>query len=212
MKSLLGIVGIATLLVPALGEAQSRNEAQIVALVSRSPENLESLFKITGDNLDTDVTISSYGVTSIVSKGLLASTTNEDSFLRAFVDKKSGVVTAQEYHIAKYGGRGFDRFEKATYDTGGGVRESRVSETSNDVSCGRYGCTHYQDLVFSVDLSALREIAAQWNPANPLQPSLQYRIFGQSGSNVDSVIPANEITAFVHIIDREQRKYLTPKP
>lgn len=211
MRTWICVAASASLFAPATSPAQNKAEAQVAALVSRSPDSLEPLFKVTGDSLDPVVTISSYGVTAIVNKGLLASTTNEDSFLRAFINKKTGVVTAQVYHLVRYGGRGFDSFQRATYDNGAGIQEASVSEAGHDVSCGRYGCVHYQDLIFPVDTDALRKVAKEWSASDPYHPSLRYRIFGQSGTNYDSVIPANEIAAFVRVVDRERAKYLPEK-
>jgi hypothetical protein len=191
--------GLATI-VPAQG--QTRDEKRLLALVDRAPSDLVPLITVTGDEMDPSITISTRGVTSIVSKGLLASTTTENSWLRAFVDKKTGAVTVQVYHSASYNGRGFDSYLRATYESPDGVEQADVSQIGTDISCSRYSCTHYADLVFPVSLAVLRAAAKAFNPSEP-RTGLKYRIFAQSGNNVDDALPGNEIAAFVQVIDRE---------
>jgi hypothetical protein len=191
-----------SVVVPAIAGAQSKTEQRTLALLARQPAELVAAIKVTGDSLDPQITISTQGVTAITSKGLLASTTSENSFLRAFINRKTGAVSAQVYHSMTYGGRGFDTFARATYEAPDGIEEAAVSQVSSDVSCARYGCTHYADVVFPIKIEVLRAAAKAFNPTAPLF-GIRYRIFGQSGTNIDDGLPGNEMAAFVAVIDRE---------
>lgn len=183
-------------------DAQTKTELRTLALFDRSPDTLIPLIKVEGDSLDPRITISTYGVTAVTSKGLLASTTAENSFMRAFIDRKTGDVSAQIYQSTSYGGRGFNTFSRATYEVPAGVEEVEVTQVGTDVSCSRYGCTHYADVVFPVKLATLKAAAAGYDPSNP-RIGLKYRIFGQSGANIDDAVPINEIVAFVNVIDQQ---------
>jgi hypothetical protein len=192
----------ALLMVPNIVHAQAKADQRTLALLARPPAELVGLVKVTGDSLDPQTTISTQGVTAIVSKGLLASTTSENSFLRAFIDRKTGAVSAQVYHRMTYGGRGFDHFTRATYEAPEGIEEAAASEVATDISCGRYSCSHYADVIFPIKVDVLRAAAKAFDPAEPIA-GIKYRIFGQSGTNTDEGLPGNEIAAFVTVIDRE---------
>lgn len=185
--------------------AQTKDEARYLALLDRPASGLVDLISVRGDDLDPTITVSTRGLTAFVSKGLLESTTTENSWLRGFIDKKTGVVSAQIYQTITYGGRGFQDFTRATYEAPSGVEEASVSQVGSDVECGRYGCTHYADVVFTVPMSVLREAAKAYSPQNS-RVALKYRIFGQGGTNIDDAMPANEIAAFVQVLDEEAAK------
>lgn len=195
---------IATAITPAA--AQTKDERRMLALFERPPSELVPMIQVTGDSLDPNVTVTTRGVTAFVSKGLIASTTTENSWLRGFVDKKTGDVTAQVYQSISYGGRGFESFARATYEAPSGIEEAKVDQVGSDVSCYRYGCTHYADVVFTVSLDVLRAAAKAFDQNNP-RAGLKYRIFGQSGTKIDDVIPGNELVAFVQVLDRESARF-----
>lgn len=186
--------------------AKQTREEKAIAMVSRPVAELEPLVKVTGDALDPRITVSSSGVSQEVSKGLLASTTNENSFLRAYIDKATGKVSAQIYYIATYGGRGWHFLRTATYEAPGGIKEVEVVKVGSDVNCYRYGCTHYEEVVIPIDFAILEAAASNFDPANPLT-AIKFRVFGQSGMKFDDAVPGNEIAAFVNVVRRS-----TPNP
>ena len=192
----------ACLLAASPATPQSKDEKRAFELLDRKPEWLVPYIKVEGDSLDPQIKISTYGVTARTSKGLLASTTTENSFLRGYIDRKTGEVSAQIYQSMTYGGRGFDSFRRATYESPDGIEEVATSTVDSDVSCQRYGCTHFSDVVFPVKMDVLRAAAKAFDPNNP-RTGLKYRLFGQSGTNVDDVVPSNELVAFVRVVDRE---------
>lgn len=189
---------------PARGEP-SKLEKQILSLLVRPPAELEPLIKIEGDRMDPSITISSYGATQIVSKGWIASTTVEDSFMRAFIDKQTGEISAQIYHIASYGGKGWNFFQNATYQAPDGLKEVAINRLDSDVNCYSHGCSYREHLTVPIDFSMLEAMAAKFNPVNPYN-GLAYRLFARSGDRIDAAIPENEIVAFVNVVNRARRK------
>lgn len=200
-KAALAAVVILATFAASAGAQSSKAEQQALALVNRPVEEVEALIKTEGDFLNPRIEISSHGATQIVNKGLLGSTTNENSFLRAFIDKKTGQVSAQIYHVARYGGRGWHFFHRATYETQGGIKEVETIKAGSDVDCSRYGCTHYEDLIIPVEFSELEAAAAKFDPSNAAV-GVRYRLFGQSGETIDDAVPGNEIAAFVNVVRR----------
>lgn len=187
------------------GPAPDKLQRQIEELISRPPRVLEPMMHVTGDDLDPRIEVNSKDVTALVSKGLLASTTRETSFLRAYIDRKTGRVSVQVYHYVVSGGRTAPRVHRATYDTPEGLKEVEADRVGFDVSCSRYGCTYYEDVVFPVDYELLRAAVAAYDPLKPAL-GIKYRLFGQSGYTVDEAIPVNEIVAFVTVVERQRAK------
>jgi hypothetical protein len=172
-----------------------------IAQLKRLPAELEPLVTVKGDSLDPSITVTTNGVIKEVNKGFLMSTTREDSFLRAFIDKKTGAVVAQIYHVAEYGGRGWNYFNRASYEGPSGLIEVQTDSIGSDVDCQRYGCYYTEEVGIPVDFALLELMATKYDPAIPLM-GLKYRLFGKSGETVDSGIPINEIVAFVNVVHR----------
>lgn len=180
-------------------------EDKALAQLKRPVAEIEPLISVKGDALDPSITISSYGATQDVNKGWIASTTVERSFLRAFVDRKTGAVTAQIYHVASYSGSGWNFFNRATYEGPSGLVEVDADRIGSDVNCYRYGCSYTEDLGISVPFATLEAAAAKFDPSNPLA-MLKYRVFAKSGQTIDDAVPGNEIAAFVNVVHRAQSR------
>jgi len=196
-----GILLLTALLAVQVSAKESKSETKLLEQVRRSPAALENLVTIKGDSLDPSYTVTTRGVSVVVSKGWLASTTYENSFLRGFISKKTGEITVQVYHSATYGGSGWNFFNRASYEGPNGLEEAKADKVGSDVSCSSYGCTHYEDVVFDIPWSTIEAFAAKYDPANPVT-GLKYRLFGQSGVNIDEAIPINEIVAFANVMKK----------
>jgi len=195
-----GLLFAVALLPTAIMAKESKQERQVRELLSLSPETLISRIDISNDPLDPSITISTKGVIALTSKGLLSSATNENSFLRGFIDKKTGEVSVQIYHLAIYSARGWHFFERATYEAPDGLREVETTRAGSDVSCSKYGCTHYEDIIVPIDFDVLTQAAANYDPAAPML-GLRYRLFAKSGEKIDDALPINEIVAFVRVME-----------
>jgi hypothetical protein len=180
---------------PALAKETSR-ERQLREMFSRTPDQIMPLIEVSGDAMDPSYKLSSYGVSVIVSKGLLFSTTYENSFLRGFVNKTTGNIIVQVYHSATYDASNWYHLRRATFETTDGIKQAELDRIATDVSCGRYGCTYSEDVAFDLPVETLDQVAQTYDPAKG-QQFMRYRLFGQSGTTIDDVVPVNELTAFV---------------
>lgn len=196
---------LALALVLATSAQAASREEQLAAQLRRTPIEIEPLIKVSGDDMDPTITVSTYGVTALTSKGLLASSTYEDSFLRAFIKKSDGSVLAQIYHVAQYSGSGWKYFNRATYETPDGLKEADTDRIDSDVHCYQYGCSYSEDVGIVIDYSVLQAGATKFDPSNPAN-GIHYRLFAKSGDQIDEAIPGNEIAAFVAVVDRERAK------
>lgn len=177
----------------------------IESQLARSPADVAMFVKVKGDALDPQITVSTEGVTVVHRKGLLASSTEENSFLRAFISKKDKSVTAQIYHAVIDAGRTAPNVYQASVETDKGPEQFDARQVGYDVNCGRYVCTHYEDVVVTVPIDLLRKSAAFYSASNPAR-GLKYRLYGRSGATFDDAIPVNEIAGFIQVVDEELAK------
>lgn len=208
MKITLVALAFGAFATPAV--AQDKVKDRFLADVHRPSAALEPLIKVSGDSLDTSVTISSQNVTVLVSKGWLASQTNETTWLRAFVDKSTKKVVSQIYYSARYSGNGWQFYSRGTYENNGGPVAVEATRLGSDVNCSRYGCIHYEDVALPIPFEVLEAAAKRFNPAAP-EAALRFRLYGQSGGQITDGIPGNEIVAFVNVVNR-QRATTSTKP
>lgn len=170
------------------------------AILRRPPETLEPSILVKGDRLDPNITVSTYGVTQVRVKGFVLNYDDESSFLRAFIDRRSGEVTAQIYHVAKHGGD-WNFYRTATYSLPDGLKQVETLAAGSDVKCQSWGCSFQEDVIIPIPFAALADKAAHFNPASPFN-GIAYRLFGQTGVTIDGVVPENELVAFVHVVER----------
>jgi hypothetical protein len=190
---------------PAVSAPKKDPNSKVLSLLDRPASELEPLVTVTGDYLDPEIKVTTRGVIApVVKMNWLSSSKVENSFLRGFINRKTGKVATEVYHVATYTGRGWHHFNRASFEGPNGLVEAPIVRLGSDVSCGRYSCTYQEDVSFPVDFEVLKAAAAAYDPANP-RLGLKYRLFGQSGTNTDEAIPINEIAAFVAVMERQQR-------
>jgi hypothetical protein len=191
-----GIAAVFLVLPGSVSAKETSKEKQIREMFERTPEQILPLIQLSGDSMDPSLKVSTFGVSKLVSKGLLASTTYENSFLRGFVNKSTRAVSIQVYHSAVYTGSNWYHLNRATFEDADGLKETSLDRINSDVACGRYGCTYSEDVAFDISIESLEKLAAKYNPMRKDQ-FLRYRLFGKSGDVINEGIPLNEIAAFV---------------
>lgn len=204
----LGAAAIWTIAHPALAK-ESKQQQRAREMIMRAPDALLPLIKVEGDSLDPSYTVSTYGVSAVVDKTWAGSTTHENSFLRAIIDKKTGAAVVQLYHVARYSGSGWNFFERASYDSPDGLISVRADRLGSDVNCGRYGCTYYEDVAFEIPLATIEAMSKKYDPVDPMM-GMKYRLFAKSGVTADDVVPINEIVAFTLKINEVRAKIVLP--
>ena len=122
-----------------------------------------------------------------------------DVFLRAFVDKKSGVATYQLYQRIVYGGRYYRYFESVNIETPAGPRAIATINLGRTERCSRAqltgGCVRTEDLAVPVDAALLKAIAASYAPG--ADTAWHFRFKAQTGEDFDGVIVPAEVAGLL---------------
>ena len=119
----------------------------LILLVTTSCSTPFERIKIEGlkDTLEPQVVISTY---SYRRNGNQA-----DWFLRGYIDKKSQSTKYQLYITVDSGA--WIYWDKIRFNQDGKLTELPAQNVDRDVSCQRYGCTHSEDIVVTLDRAIL---------------------------------------------------------
>lgn len=118
----------------------------------------------------------------------------DDKFFRARIDKETGQVTYQVY--LRSTSRRPPRLSKMTYLIDGKLKSADIDIVGSDVSCHRYGCTHFEDGVAEIPRADLDALAAGEGP------TWQTKLFGKSIEGITTQFLRNETAGFLMSVDR----------
>jgi len=160
--------------------AESRADKAVRKLSALTPDNVAERVTLKDDDLTAQAmftTVPIYQETG----GLFSGEPN-DSFLRAFVDKRTGQVTWQVYTTINYTGPSWQFYEVANYQTSQGITQVPVTVIDRDVSdCARLdGCSYTEQLGFNLTDEVIRAIAKLYVPGAKLG-IWRFRLEGQGG-------------------------------
>jgi len=202
------VAAFVSCLIAPVAAAES-DEEKIAKLVALPPSALMGKITVKDDVLSPRIEINTVNVIAIERKGLIGGV-DEPAFLRGYIDKNTGVTTAQIYHVARYSGSGWHFYNTGTYLIEGQLEQVETLKAGSDVDCSRYGCTHWEHVIINVPFERLERLAKDFSQDN----GIRYRLMGKSGNNLDYGIPANEIAAFVQTVNRyrgvEQAPVIVP--
>lgn len=119
----------------------------------------------------------------------------DDKFLRANIDKSTGEVFYQLYLKGSF--TQSPRLDRMTYMVGGKLQTAKVERIYFDVSCHRYGCTHFEDYVVLLPREHLDVLATMEG-----EPFWRARLFGQTVQGIDIMLFRNETGALLLAVDR----------
>jgi hypothetical protein len=160
-------------------------------LLSLTPEHFRDTAQITDDPLETTAVISMepgyQGNNNARRDGWSC-----NSFLRAFVDKRSGATTYQLYADTGYTGHDRRLYDTINYFTPQGVQSAPVIKIARDKgSCPKNdACVHKEIVGFNMSESMVRQIAATYAPnaKNGWAFRLKGRIVG--ADQEDAIMPS----------------------
>ena len=189
--------------------AHAGKQKYIDQALKMTPGSAKALVAIKDDSLDITAEISSYEVFQIKSPHL-----ENDSFLRAFVNKKTGVADIQVYLYVLYSG-GWRLYNSAFYEYSDGPREAKFIPISQEVlTCSAYGygnnCSYVEQMAFSISENELRSIAALYAPGQ--QNAWKFKLKSKSGNEFpDGLLPA-EVAGFLMALDEYRSAHNLPPP
>lgn len=169
-------------------------------LLAMTPEQFERSVTLKDDDLENVATITTArgwqrreGLLGIV---------NDDGFLRAFIDKRSGRTMFQVYHGTRYREHGWAQFRWVNYETGNGITTANVKTLARTRGpCARYrGCTYVEEVGFEVSGALLRDVASRYAPGKAV--NWRYRLKARSGAERDGAFVAAEIVGLLRAVDK----------
>jgi hypothetical protein len=172
-------------------------------------EAIKAKISVDDDDLETDVKVD-----TLESQRLWHprpdSTKADRSFIRAWINKKTGVKKFQVYDLIQYGKvNGFKSFNRATMPSDSGPVEAVLLKIKDDVKCGGDdGCWYQESVGFSVTEDALR--AAAIGHIDGSDKRWNYRLFANSGDRENRNIPVFEIAGLLAKVDEVSSKIGKP--
>lgn len=136
----------------------------------------------------------------ISTRPFLPGNSGGDRFLRANIDKATGEVFYQLYLSGAFPQA--MRFDRMTFLVSGQLKRAKVDRISYDVSCQRYGCSHYEDYVVQLERADLEALSISADGT----PFWTARLFGQTVEGTDVNVLCNETAGFLIAVDRALTK------
>lgn len=165
----------------------------------KSPEFYAAAADIKDDALETVASISTYTAGRPVT-GLFQAV-NEDVFLRALIDKKTGEATFQVYQIVYYGGD-WRFYMSANYEAPNGPKSVPADRISSEVvACSQYGCSHREDVGFDVPEDILRWVAARATPQTEVGEPWRFKWKAKDGSELLAQLPPAEVAGLLRAVE-----------
>jgi len=167
---------------------------------SLTPEHFRDSVTLKDDRLNTVAVLST--VNGFQVKQGLIGWVPTDSFLRAFIDKKTGKTTFQVYEISHYFSPNWHFYERANYLAASVPQSVAADVIDREVEgCGyAQGCLYLEQVGFPIDEARLRIDAASYVPGGHF--ALIYKFTAHDGAELPDVLSSAEITGLLMAVDR----------
>lgn len=179
-------------------------------LFSMTPEQFAQSATLKDDALETSAMITTRR--GFLKNHGIAWLGRDDCFLRAFIDKKTGVATYQLYaHLAD---RDTDRdqYRFVNYETPSGpraaelIRFGRIKDCRFRTLLGR--CEYSEDVALPIDEALLTAFAARYEPGGTA--AWYFRFKAQSGEEYTDGLAAAEIAGLLSAVAEYRRAHHLP--
>lgn len=201
MRPLWYLAGLgASMLSPAPSTAATAIEKVAQRLSALTPESVAAKVSLKDDELEATAVFDTQSVYQ-EKEGLLR-IVNNDVFLRAFVDKRTGRTRYQVYSVVTYSDSQWQFFDRATFLTSQGVSEVSLDVIHRQVvlcSAG-YGCQYSEQVGFELNEEIVRAIARLYVPGGPLA-IWRFRLKAKGGRDHDDGIAVAEVAGLVQRVD-----------
>lgn len=173
--------------------AQNKPNKEERAAMAMTPSEVVTRIDVKGqsDPLEPSIWVST--------QPFLKARAGSDRFLRANIDKATGKVFYQLYVSSAFSQS--MRFNRMTYLVGDALRSADVQRVFFDVSCMRYGCTHFEDYVINLPRADLDALASDTSDV-----AWRARFFGQSVEGTDMMVLRNETAGLLRVVDHVIRE------
>lgn len=202
------LISLAVFAVFLSGCAQVKQSSEASRLLDMTKEEFAAKIVIKDDALESRTEIHTQNGFS--EKRGLVGIVWDDNFLRAYIDKETGLTTYQVYDRIYM--KDWSYFYAANYTTPDGLKTKDVLRVASDVeSCSSnafVGCKLREDVAWYVDRELLDTVAGLYQPGQ--RTAWKYRLKAQQGSDRDRGFTAAEVAAFVEAVDRYKESKKLP--
>lgn len=182
-----------------LGGCATTREAQLDTALALDKEHFKQTLSLKDDSLDTVAKFST--VNGFKEKHGLLGIVWDDNFIRAYVDKKTGIATFQVYNSIYYQGYGWKFYNRVNYETPDGPNSKKVTVIDRNVDCTSYrygGCTYNEHVAFTVDQTLLETIVRTYKAG--IRTVWKYKIIPKAGEDYKAGLLPAEIAAIVEAV------------
>ena len=177
---------------------------QVEQALSLDVDHFKQTMDITDDAMETTVVFSTQG--GWTQKHGLLGIVWSDSFLRGFINKRSGHKSFQVYVAMRHTQGGWARPYQANY--GRPLRTTDVEKVGTDVDCSgmdMYGsCKYEEHVVFDIHADEVLRIWSEVTPEDFKTLVWKFRIKNQGTEDYDDGILLPEMVALIEMMNEYQ--------
>ncbi len=174
---------------------------KIEEILSLDVDHFRETMSITDDSMETTVVFSTQG--GYTEKHGLLKIVWSDSFLRGYIDKKTGHKRFQVYVVMRHTLGDWAHPYQANY--GRPLRTTDVSKVGSDVDCSGsdiYGsCKYEEHVVFDIHPDEVLRIWTEATPEDFKTLVWKFRVKNQGTKDYDDGIPLPEMIALVDMMN-----------
>lgn len=186
---------------PAMADRDQRRLERIgEKLADLTPRHFQDTASVSGDDLDTLVTITTQD--GFRHRGGFSDRYRTDSFVRAFVSRETGEASFQIYATITYS-RDWRHYNRVNFATANGPRSADLDRIGTDANCEYSVCVLSETVGFTVGEETLRAIAA--DGPDPWR----FRFYARSGNDWTELMSRAELAGALAAVD-EFRETLQP--
>lgn len=178
---------------PALADRDERRLERIEEkLEDLTPEHFRESATVSGDDLDTLVTITTQD--GFRYRGGFSDRYRTDSFVRAFISRETGEASFQIYATITFN-RDWRHYNRVNFATINGPRTADLERIGTDSNCEYSVCVLTEIVGFTVDEEILRAIAA--DGSDPWR----FRFYARSGDDWTELMSRAELAGALTAVD-----------
>jgi len=204
MRKLALAIAFTVVSAPTISYSEKLSKDQQAA-IAKSPAEIADLAQVRNDPLDTVISIDTSKFYS--QKDGILKIVNNDKFMRALIDKKTGTTVFQVYLMTRYAGD-WRFFDRVNYLGPNGPESANVHQISRSVAgCSQFGCLHEEHIAADIPEEVLKRVAAE--AVAGADSSWHIKVFGRSADGVTTGVLKTEVAGLLLAVERERTKMKT---
>lgn len=196
--------------VPAF--AQQKPTKQQERLLAMTPSDFASKVSIADDDMELVATLSTEN--GFQEKHGLVGVVWNDTFMRAFIDKKTGVAKFQLVERISYVASTWRFYNFVNYEAHGGLASTELTKIGSNVDCVMSnimgGCTYTELVGFDISEWLADRIASYYAPSQMV--GWKYKFKAQAGQDFSDAMTPAEVAGLVQRVAEYRSAHQLPTP